>query len=348
MIEFPTDYAYLYGQPDGRATIRSCNEDFKVVERLGFEPEGEGEHLFLYIRKTGENTDWVARLLAEYCQLNPRDVGYAGKKDRHAVTEQWFSVAVPPQRVIDWTQFGGESIEVLRTVRHPRKLRVGSLKGNRFGLRLREVSDPQELAARIELVRAGVPNYFGEQRFGIGGGNLQKGVELLRGERKERQRNKKSMYLSAVRSWCFNHQLSRRIESGHWHKLMPGDALMLDGSHSCFVTEEADEQIQSRLQEGDVHLTAAMWGRGEPVATGQARDWEKAQLAPWAEILERLEHIGLRQERRAMRLIPAAFEARMESEHQWWLEFDLPSGAFATSVLRELAQVGAQARGSSE
>lgn len=348
MTIFPTDYSYLYGCPEGKATIRSCAEDFQVIEQLGFEPEGEGEHLFLYIRKTGENTDWVARQLASFCQLSPRDVGYAGKKDRHAVTEQWFSIALPPHRVIDWSTFGGESIHVLRTVRHPRKLRLGSLKGNRFGLRLRDVSHPEELAQRIAKIAQGVPNYFGEQRFGFGGGNLQKGVELLRGERKERQRNKKGMYISAVRSWCFNHLLSQRIEAGLWQTLLPGDALMLSGSQSCFVQELPDDTLLQRLEEGDVNLTGAMWGRGEPMIVGQARQWEKTQLAPWAEVLERLEHLGLRQERRSLRLRPIGLEARAEFERQWWLEFELPSGAFATSVLRELAQINAPERGQTE
>lgn len=348
MTNFPTDYTYLYGRPEGSATIRTCNEDFLVQEQLGFEPEGEGEHLFLYIRKTGENTEWVARRLASFCQLNPRDVGYAGKKDRHAVTEQWFSLPLPAIRAFNWNLFGGDTIEVLRTVRHPRKLRLGSLKGNRFGLRLRDVSNPEELQQRIEKIKQGVPNYFGEQRFGRDGGNLTKGVELLRGERTERQRHKKGMYISAVRSWCFNHLLSQRIDQGLWHQLMAGDALMLSGSQSCFVADTADEEVQKRLLEGDVNLTAAMWGRGEPLAQADAREWEQSQLAPWQEVLERLEHLGLKQERRSMRLQPIGLEARAESERQWWLEFELPSGAFATSVLRELAHVSTPERGKSE
>lgn len=339
MSNFPTQYNFLYGQPQGSALIRTCNEDFQVVEQLGFEPEGEGEHLFLYIRKSGENTDWVARQLAKFCQISPRDVGYAGKKDRHAITEQWFSVALPERRVLNWNLFGGDSIQVLKTVRHPRKLRLGALQGNRFGIRLRNVSDREELVQRIELIKAGVPNYFGEQRFGQDGGNLQKGLELLRGERKERQRSKKGMYISAVRSWCFNHVLSERIGQGLWGEVLAGDAMMLAGSKSCFVVEASLEDEKARLLAGDINLTGPMWGRGESLNVLASREWEQAQLKPWHEVLERLEHIGLRQERRAIRLLPIGLEAREESERQWWLEFELPSGAFATSVLRELTQV---------
>jgi len=335
---FPTHYSYLYGKPEGSALIRSCNEDFQVVEQLGFEPEGEGEHLFLYIRKNGENTDWVARQLARFCQISPRDVGYAGKKDRHAVTEQWFSVALPQHRVLNWNLFGGDSIEVLKTARHPRKLRLGALQGNRFRLRLRDVSHPEELVARLEQIKQGVPNYFGEQRFGQDGGNLQKGLELLRGERKERQRAKKGMYISAVRSWCFNHLLSQRIEQNLWGTLLAGDALMLSGSKSTFVAETIDAETVQRLVDGDVNLTGAMWGRGEPLNIGDSRQWEAEQLQPWSEVLERLEHLGLRQERRSLRLLPLGLEAEAESERQWWLQFELPSGAFATSVLRELVE----------
>lgn len=348
MTRFPTDYSYLNGVPAGTALIRGSAEDFRVVEQLGFEPEGEGEHLFLYIRKTGENTDWVARQLANFCQLSPRDVGYAGKKDRHAVTEQWFSIALPPHRQMNWALFGGDTIEVLKAVRHPRKLRLGSLKGNRFGLRLRDVTDSDDLARRIELVRAGVPNYFGEQRFGQDGGNLQKGLELLRGERKERQRHKKGMYISAVRSWCFNHLLSQRITEQRWNSVMTGDALMLSGSHSCFVAQATDSDLEARLLAGDLNLTGPMWGRGALLSQDEAAEWEKQVLQPWEDVLERLEYIGLKQERRALRLVPQALEARQETETQWWLEFDLPSGAFATSVLRELVNVTSPGRGEGE
>lgn len=337
-MSFPTDYAYLYGQPACQAMIRQRPEDFMVTEIPAFLPEGEGEHLFLRIRKTGENTDWVAKQLAKFCQVPVKDVGYAGKKDRHAITEQWFSVRLPEQRVLTWSLFETDTIKVLETARHPRKLRLGALSGNRFELRLRNVSDVDALTDRLSKVAQGVPNYFGEQRFGHQGGNLDKGVALIKGEYKERQRHKKGLYISAVRSWVFNHLLSERINAGYWSALMAGDVMMLDGSRSVFVAEENDATLKQRLDAGDVHLTGPLWGRGLSLTQGEAGDWEQRVLAPWGEITERLEHLGLQQERRALRLIPAQLKAVEESSGVWRVAFSLPAGAFATSVLRELCQ----------
>ncbi|GAA0791636.1 tRNA pseudouridine(13) synthase TruD [Marinobacterium sediminicola] len=328
---------WLYGEPLSQAMLRSAADDFQVYERLPFEPDGEGEHLFLYIRKTGENTDWVARQLARFCQISPRDVGYAGKKDRHAVTEQWFSVRLPIGRTLNWSLFGGETIEVLKTERHSRKLRLGALSGNRFVIRLRQVSQPDALAARIEKVRLGVPNYFGEQRFGNDGGNLTKGQALLAGTLRERQRHKKGLYISALRSWLFNQVISARIDQQLWSSILPGDVLMLNGTQSCFMADNPSDMMP-RLEQGDLHLTGPMWGRGELMTQIDARAFEMAALAPWQSLCEGLEGLGLNQERRSLRLMPQGLKAEAEAEDQWRLEFELPAGAFATSVLRELCQ----------
>lgn len=336
---FSRHFAWLNGEPSCHALIRHENADFQVVEQLGFEPEGDGEHVFLYIRKSGENTDWVARQLARFCQVSPRDVGYAGKKDRHAVTEQWFSVRLGVHRNLNWQLFGGDSIEVLHAVRHPRKLRLGVLRGNRFRLRLREVDDMAALEARFARLAAGVPNYFGEQRFGVEFGNLDKGLALLRGELKERQRHKKGLYLSAVRSWLFNRLLSERIGQGLWSKILPGDVLMLDGSHSCFAAEAPDAALERRLAEGDLDLTGPLPGSAGSLLGGDALAWESATLAPWQPVIEDLSQLGLRSERRALRLRPQGLAIQRESDRQCCIEFELPSGAFATSVLRELCHV---------
>ncbi|WP_299183115.1 tRNA pseudouridine(13) synthase TruD [uncultured Neptuniibacter sp.] len=341
MNALPTNFSYLYGEPEAKAQIRTLPEDFQVVEELGFEPEGQGEHVFLYIRKCGENTDWVARQLANFAQVSPRDVSYAGKKDRHAVTEQWFCVKFPIKRNLNWKLFGGDSIEVLKSVRHPRKLRLGALQGNRFKLRLRQVENMKALLARVaNVAEGGCPNYFGEQRFGNDFGNLNKGIALLRGEIEERQRNKKGLYISAVRSWLFNQILSCRISEGIWDRLLNGDALMLAGTQSCFVEEVATDDLLARLRQGDIHLTGPMWGRGEMLPVAAAEQWERKQLSEWQTIGELLETLSLKQERRALRLKPANFKAKVINDSECWLEFSLPSGAFATSVLREVCQYG--------
>jgi tRNA pseudouridine13 synthase len=334
---FDSACEWLLGEPPSTATIRSCPEDFQVFEQLPFEPDGEGEHLFLHIRKRGENTDWVARQLANFCQISPRDVGYAGKKDRHAVTEQWFSVRLPIGRTLNWSLFGGDSIDVLHSCRHSRKLRLGALSGNRFVIRLRDLTEPEVFVERVEKIRQGVPNFFGEQRFGNAGGNLDKGLALLEGRLRERQRHKKGLYISALRSWLFNQVINARLRQEIWDRILPGDVLMLDGSQSCFMADDAPD-LMARLQSGDVHLTGPMWGRGQLMTRDEAAVFEQAALAPAQAICQGLESLGLNQERRALRLIPKALAAREVSEGQWILEFELPSGAFATSVLRELCQ----------
>jgi len=336
-LTFDSACEWLLGEPPSTATLRSCPEDFQVFEQLPFEPDGEGEHLFLYIRKRGENTDWVARQLARFCQISPRDVGYAGKKDRHAVTEQWFSVRLPIGQTLNWSLFGGDSIEVLHSCRHSRKLRLGALSGNRFVIRLRDLTQPEAFVARVEQIRTGVPNFFGEQRFGHGGGNLDKGLALLQGTLKERQRHKKGLYISALRSWLFNQVINARLRQGLWEQILPGDVLMLNGSQSCFVADGSPD-LSARLQQGEVHLTGPMWGRGALMTQGEAAAFEQEALAQAETICKGLETLGLNQERRALRLIPKALAAQEASEGQWILEFELPAGAFATSVLRELCQ----------
>ncbi|WP_293264413.1 tRNA pseudouridine(13) synthase TruD [Neptunomonas sp.] len=335
-MDLPTQYRYLYHPPTSQAVIRQLPEDFQVVEIPSFVAEGEGEHEFLLIRKTGENTDWVAKLLAKFCQVPIKDVGYAGKKDRHAVTEQWFSVRLPITRKINWTLFGGDSIHVLESVRHLRKLRLGALLGNRFTIRLRNLTDEAGFIKRIETIKAGVPNYFGEQRFGHEGGNLTKGLALINGEYKERQRHKKGLYISAVRSWLFNHVASERIAQDLWDTVLPGDMMMLSGSRSHFLAETVDENLLSRMKEHDIHLSGPLWGRGSTLVKDEAADWEDEVIRPWGSVTERLEHLGLQQERRALRLIPEGLKAIKESDGQWLLSFSLPAGSFATSVLREL------------
>ncbi|MGB1239804.1 MAG: tRNA pseudouridine(13) synthase TruD [Pseudomonadales bacterium] len=334
---YPTDYHYLYGQPEVQARIRSCDEDFKVFEIPAFIPDGEGEHWFIKIRKRGENTDWVAKELQRYCDVTSRDIGYAGKKDRHAITEQWFSVCIPGTREIDWQGFNRETIEVLEVTKHTRKLRTGALAGNRFELRLREVSDDALFTQRLSLIERGVPNYFGEQRFGHHGANLSRGISLLQGAFKEKNRTKKGLYISAVRSWFFNHVLSARIAQDKWQQIMSGDVMMLEGSKSHFSADET-ENLTSRLMQADIHLSGPLCGRGRSPLTGDALQWEQQLLEPHAALLERLDYAGLSCERRALRLIPKGLSAQNEGGGCWRVSFELPPGTFATSVLRELCQ----------
>jgi len=185
--DFSLDFPFSLGRPVAIAGFRTLCADFVVEEELGFTPEGGGEHLYLHIRKENQNTRWVAKLLAEYFAVEEQAVGYSGLKDRHAITSQWFSIHLPgaenplPLPIV-------EGCEILASSRHPRKLRPGTHLRNHFEIRLRDVSGSsrQEIDARLEaIVVNGVPNYFGEQRFGIDGGNLRE-VEKILAQRQPR------------------------------------------------------------------------------------------------------------------------------------------------------------------
>jgi len=204
---------------------------------------------------------------------------------------------------------------------------------------LRDVSDMDALEARFALLAKGVPNYFGEQRFGFDFGNLDKGLALIRGELKERQRHKKGLYLSAVRSWLFNRLLSERIEQGLWNRILPGDVLMLDGSNSCFTADGELDTLHARLAAGDLDLTGPLPGAPGKLLSAEAEAWERATLSPWQSVSDDLENLGLRSERRALRLRPQGLAMERESDRQCLIEFELPAGAFATSVLRELCHL---------
>ena len=289
-----------------------------MFEQLGFEPSGEGEHLLLHIEKRNQNTRWVAKLLAEALSVGERAIGYCGLKDRRAISRQWFSVHTPdmPEQLDP-----GTDVSVLSSVRHHKKLRRGMHQGNDFIIRLRNFSGNKGAAEqRLNTITAqGVPNYFGEQRFGIAGGNLQEADKLLvnasdRNRRhrkgKNRRQQKGGIYLSAARSYLFNLVLAQRVCSGSWDKPLE---------------EEGVPQ-------------GPLWGRGRSSAPEQVRILEQSVLADWQSWCNGLEFSGLQQERRSLVLRPECFQ------WQWLgndlqLSFSLPPGAYATAVLQEIAQL---------
>jgi tRNA pseudouridine13 synthase len=311
------------------------------------EPDGEGEHVWLWIRKRNENTPWVAGQLAKFAGVHPRLVSYAGLKDRRAVTEQWFSVQMPGRAAPDWEALNSDTVTVLRHVRHSRKLRRGALKGNRFRIMLREIEgDFAGLEKRLTLAGSeGVPNYFGEQRFGRDGSNLHDAQRLFANPALRFSRNKRSLALSAARSLLFNQVLSRRVSAATWNTPIDGDAMQLDGSHSYFIAESIDAELMTRVHSQDVHPTGPLHGRGDNPAQGACRTLEHAVLADYTDWCAGLEAAGLKQERRALRLKAQGLAWQRYGATDLQLEFSLPAGAYATCVLREL--VLAPAGGSS-
>ena len=243
MIEFD-NLTYLHGKPQGTGLLKANPEDFVVVEDLGFEPDGEGEHILVRILKNGCNTRFVADALAKFLKIHAREVSFAGQKDKHAVTEQWLCARVPGKEMPDLSAFQLEGCQVLEYARHKRKLRLGALKGNAFTLVLREVSNRDDVEQRlIDICVKGVPNYFGAQRFGIGGSNLQGALRWAQTNTPVRDRNKRSFWLSAARSALFNQIVAERLKKADVNQVVDGDALQLARRGSWFVatTEELAE-----------------------------------------------------------------------------------------------------------
>jgi tRNA pseudouridine13 synthase len=333
-----------HGDALARGRLRVDPADFQVVEDLGFEPDGEGDHRLLRVRKTDVNTEWVACRLAELAGVRPADVGFAGLKDRRAVASQWFSVPATTGGEPDWSS-APEGIEVLDVVAHRRKLRRGALRGNRFGILVRELGTLSGLplgssAAPVErrlaeIGRLGVPNYFGEQRFGHGGANLLRADALLRGTVRPPRRHQLGLWLSAARSELFNRVLARRVSQQSWSSPLPGDCLNLDGSHSYFRAETIDEDLIARCEGLDLHPTGPLWGKGDLPTGGEVRALEEAMAASLPGWGEGLARFGLSQERRALRLPVRDLHWSLVAEGLR-LSFTLPAGAYATTVLREL------------
>ncbi len=330
-----------FGEPLLSAAIRTVPEDFQVDELSAFEATGEGEHLLLEIRKRGANTVAVAKRLAQWAGIPEMGVSYAGQKDRHAVTTQRFSVHLPKRVSPDIATLESDEIHVVSATWHNRKLQRGALAGNRFRLVLRDVQgDVAAIDARLQTIAArGLPNWFGEQRFGRDGGNVPAALAMF-GGRRVRQ-DQRSMLLSAARSALFNRVLAARVEQGNWDRPLEGEVWMLDGSRSVFGPEPMSEVLAERLARFDIHPSGPLWGVGELRSTGEALALESAALADEQALALRagLEAAGLKQERRSLRLRPALLQ------HQWLqpdvleISFALPPGCYATAVLHELGTI---------
>jgi tRNA pseudouridine13 synthase len=326
-----------HGEPLGCGHLRVSPADFQVEERLGFTPDGEGDHLLLWVRKTDANTEWVACRLASLAGAPSSAVGFAGLKDRHAITSQWFSVPRPRDDQPDWSVLAADAIEVLEVHPHRRKLRRGALAGNRFRILIRDCDlTPADLDARLAVIRArGVPNYFGEQRFGHADGNLARAHALFGGAAGRVPRHQRSLWLSAARSQIFNEVLAARVRRGDWNQSQPGDCLQLDGTHSHFLAEAIDSTLSERCERMDLHPTGPLWGAGEPPTCAAIRLLEETLAAGFSGWPAGLAAQRMEQERRALRL-PVIDLTGQWLDEGLELTFELSAGAYATAVLREL------------
>jgi len=332
--------ARAHGEALFSASIRSQPEDFRVTEQLGFEPDGDGEHALLLLEKVSTNTEWLARQLARFAGVNTRDVGYCGLKDRHAVCRQWFSVYTRSSRP-DWSGLEIDGVRLIRASRHRRKLRRGAHRGNHFRIRLDRLSSlpsTAELVARVDVIRArGVPNYFGRQRFGHNGENLELAAALFGGAKL--RRDKRGFAISAARAKVFNAVLNHRVRTETWERILPGELANLDGSGSVFAVPVVDDEIDRRVREFDIHPTGPLWGtRTSSETTAEVAGIEAAVAAECRTLTDGLCAVGASAAVRPLRVRPSALTLKRD-ERSVELTFWLPRGAFATALLAEIAEV---------
>ncbi|WGE66787.1 tRNA pseudouridine(13) synthase TruD [Actinobacillus equuli subsp. haemolyticus] len=332
---------YLLGQPQQAGRLKAEFADFIVREELGYPLSGEGEFVAVKIRKTNANTLFVGEQLAKFAGISAKNMSYAGLKDRHAVTEQWFCLHLAGKETPDFSQFECEGVEILEITRHNRKIRVGSLVGNHFEVLLRDVSESDELKQRLgQLQTVGFPNYFTEQRFGRDGHNLTQALRWANGEINVKDRKKRSFYLSAARSEVFNLVVSQRIADCLTQTVLAGDYVQLAGSNSFFVVEQNEiAETQLRLDSGDVLLTAPLIG--EKSLESNANEMEKTIVERHAVLVELMKKERMANARRAMFCKPQNFSWEFESEGLR-LKFFLDSGSYATALVRELIQLTEQ------
>lgn len=326
------------------ARMRAEPSDFVVDEACAVDFDEAGEHVWVRIEKTGLTTPQLADRWARGLGLARGLIGYSGLKDRHAVTRQWLSFPWPVKAPLPaWPDIAG--CRVLAAHRHGRKLRRGTHRANHFEIRLRHVGElpAAALAARMAALQgSGIPNYFGPQRFGREGANLDLARALFDGARL--RRTARGFALSAARALLFNAVLDARIRAAAWPGPLSGDVFMLDGSHSVFVDDAGapmHADLGRRVTEFDIHPTGPLPGRLRPGAVqphAEAGALEAVVLAAQPAFVAGLERAGVDADRRPLRVAAGDLRAELV-DGDLLLTFSLPPGAFATSLIRELATV---------
>jgi tRNA pseudouridine13 synthase len=299
-MNFDLNFPRVSKDAPAQGVIKTKVEDFYVEELMDPVLANEGEHAWLWVEKEGQNTEYVAGLLAEYSGVKKMDVGFSGMKDRWAQTQQWFSVYLGAKPEPDWSAFEVEGVRIIKMARHVKKLRRGEHRANRFKIVVRDLTDCANLLLNLERVQKdGFPNYYGPQRFGYHGANLERGARYFEGEIKA-SRSQRSFYLSAARSYLFNLNLADAVINEHWHSDTVGGPLYGD------------------QQEGVVPLTSL----------------EQQYLDTHPSLAKGIHKNRLKLERRSYRIVPTSMCWTLEGD-MLSLNFDLPTGIFATSLLAE-------------
>ncbi len=337
-----TNFHYLYGVPKSRGVLKSIPEDFIVKEDLGFELTGEGEHIFIEVQKTGANTMFVAEVISKFLKMHPKFITHAGLKDRHGVTQQWFGIHLPGKETPDLLALQHPEFKVLQQTRHNKKLKIGALAGNFFELIVRNIDVASDLEMRLERIKTeGVPNYFGEQRFGHDNSNLLKVMAWSQGLARIPDRSRKSFFLSAARSYLFNKIVSARIQNNTYAQPLVGDQMQFSDGNSYFkATADQLADIQARFEKGLLRITAPMIGKGAWKDTDASEDnhvalFEQSLATLYPQLLSLLEK-ETETQRRAISVIPQDLSWEWHDAETLQVRFYLPAGSYATSVMREI------------
>lgn len=298
---FGLDFPRAWNASLTKGMIKQQPEDFYVEELLAPELAETGEHVWLWLEKTGQNTEYVAEKIAAFAQVKAMDVGFSGLKDRWAQTRQWFSVYLGNKAEPDWAAMELEGVQLLKHGRHQKKLRRGEHRANKFCIRVRALQQAENIEAVLQQIKEhGFPNYFGPQRFGLNGANLERGFRFFKGEIKA-SRSQRSFYLSAARSYLFNLNLAREIENNNW------------------LNEEQGGPLYGDESPGKAELNAA----------------EREILAAHPVFAAAIHKNRLNLERRPYVIVPQDLTWEFDAD-ELLLSFSLPSGCFATSLLAEL------------
>ncbi len=342
MLELPelhfdfNAYPYLTPElPGVEGRIRQQPRDFQVYEVPAYSPAGQGEHLFVHIEKEGLTTRAVLEFLRDRLSIDEAQIGVAGLKDKHALTQQWFSIPARYQSRLE-ALYELPGVRVLEAALHPHKLRVGHLLGNRFRILLRCPEAPQALA-RAEailhrLTQQGVPNYYGPQRFGLGGQNPVRGYRLLKEGRLHSPPWLKKFLSASLQSLLFNRWLALRLEMGLFDQVIEGDVAKKHDTGGEFIVQDASAE-NPRAQRFEISATGPLYGKKYREAQGSARALEDQVLQRYG--LSRQDFATRRGDRRLIRF-PLRDWGVEASPEGLWLSFFLPKGAYATAVLREV------------
>jgi tRNA pseudouridine13 synthase len=325
--------------PGSGGAIRASPEDFRVDEVPAYLPSGAGPHLYVRIEKRGRTTRDAVRALAHALGVAERDAGFAGMKDKDAVTTQWLSF--PVAKDPDPAALAGAGLRVLEISRHANKLRTGHVRANRFSLLVRGGDPGRARAAAEALAARGLPNFFGPQRFGAEGRNAEVGRALLRGEgspevrRASRDRFLRRLAISAYQALLFNRWLVERLGDGLFASAVRGDVMKKLDTGGLFDCE--DPQVDgARVARFEISPAGPMFGHKLRAAAHEALEREERILAAEGMSCAAFARGGGEAEgtRRAARL-PVRVEVEPEGDG-YRAAFELPKGSYATVVLREL------------